>query len=44
MIVELFKGFLIVMGLLIAGEVIYRLCDWIVFRANNLAGEMDEEE
>ena len=41
---ELLTAVLIVLGILIGAEVIYRLCDWIIFRANNLAGEMDEEE
>ena len=42
--VEILTAFLVVLGLLISAEVIYRLADWVVFRANNLVGDMDEEE
>ena len=42
--VEIHTACYILLGLLIASEVIYRFIDWVMFRANNLTGEMDEEE
>ena len=43
-IVETFTTVLWIVGLLIGAEVIYRVTDWLLFKANNLAGEMEEEE
>ena len=40
----MWRDVLIVLGVVMCLEILYRVADYIIYRFNNMAGVMDEEE